>query len=213
MSKSRAYTIKEEILSTLSHGIGMGLGIAALVILSVIALHQYNILKIVSSVLFGTTIIIMYFASTLYHAIPFQASKRFFKTLDHASIYLLIAGSYTPFSLVTLHGAWGWSLFGITWGLACIGLVFKIFFVYRFDLVSTIIYILIGWLAIIAIDPIFHQLPLGGIIWLILGGCCYTLGTIFYIWEKPLYTHCIWHLFVLAGTICHFFAVLNYVIL
>lgn len=213
LSASRDYTLQEEIANSLSHGVGVGLGIAALVILTVAATHQHNIWKIISGVLFGSTIVLMYLASTLYHSIPYQRTKRFFKTLDHSAIYLLIAGSYTPFSLVTLHGGWGWSFFGITWGLALLGLIFKIFFVYRFDILSTLIYVAIGWLAVIGIDPILHHLPLGGIFWLILGGCSYTLGTIFYFWEKPLYTHTIWHLFVLAGTICHFFAVLNYVIL
>lgn len=213
MSTSRSYTVQEEIANSLSHAIGIGLGVVTLVILTIVATAQHDPWKIISGTLFGSTIILMYLASTLYHSIPFEKTKRFFKTLDHSSIYLLIAGSYTPFNLVTLHGRWGWTLFGLTWGLALLGLIFKIFYVYRFEIISTLIYIAIGWLAIIAINPILHHLPFGGIVWLVLGGICYTLGTIFYVWEKPLYTHAIWHLFVLAGTTCHFFAVLNYVIL
>ena len=212
MSTKPEYTIKEEIANSLTHGIGVGLGIAALIILTVLSVHQENPWKIVSSVLFGSTIIIMYLCSTLYHSIQQPRIKQFFKVLDHSSIYLLIAGSYTPFSLVTLNGGWGWTLLGVTWGLAIAGVIFKIFFVNRFMLLSTIIYIAIGWLAIIGIDPLYHHLHFGGLMWLIIGGVLYTVGTIFYV-QRRMYMHSIWHLFVLAGTISHFFAILYYVIL
>ncbi len=208
----RPYTLKEEILNALTHGVGVGFGIAALVILITASAKQYNEWKIVSSALFGSTIILLYLASTLHHSFSWSPLKRFFKTLDHSAIFLLIAGTYTPICLVTLRGDWGWTLFGMTWGLALAGIIFKIFFIYRFQVISLIIYILMGWLAIIVIDPIVHHLPLGGLIWLALGGLCYTLGTIFYSLDNKHYMHCIWHLFVLAGTICHFFTILYYVI-
>jgi hemolysin III len=213
MKVKREYTLKEEIASATSHGIGVGLGIAALAILTIFSVEQGDVWKIVSSAIFGSTIILMYLASTIYHSIHSPSLKRFFKTLDHASIYLLIAGSYTPFCLVTIRGGWGWTLFGIVWGLALVGVIFKVFFVYRFAIVSVLAYILMGWVVVIAIDPIYHKLPFGGLMWLLAGGLCYTIGTIFYAWKNMKYTHSIWHLFVLAGTICHFFAVLFYVIL
>ena len=147
-------------------------------------------------------------------ASPFFASfTSLFKILDHAAIYFLIAGSYTPFALVTLHGTFGWVLFGVVWGLTLLGVLFKVFFVYRFKIVSIISYLLMGWLAIFAIMPLYHHLARGGLFWLVLGGLCYTFGAIFYLWKSAKYTHTIWHLFVVAGSVCHFFAILWYVIL
>ena len=213
MLSKRTYTLKEEIASATSHGIGVGLGIAALVVLVVLSAKQHDTWKVVSSAIFGATIIAMYLASTLYHSLPQPELKRFFKTLDHASIYLLIAGSYTPFTLVTIRGPWGFSVFSVIWALAAMGVAFKIFFVYRFQVVSIIAYVLMGWIVLIAINPIYHALPKGGLLWLLAGGLCYTVGVIFYAWKSAKYTHSIWHLFVLAGTICHFCSVLFYVIL
>ena len=210
---SRPYTLREEIFNASIHGIGIGFGITALVILLVFSMQQNDIWKIVSSILFGSGLIIMYSASTLYHSFPQPQLKKWFKILDHAAIYFLIAGSYTPFALVTLHGTFGWVLFGVVWGLALIGVLFKVFFVYRFKIVSIISYLLMGWLAVFAIMPLYHHLARGGLFWLVLGGLCYTFGAIFYLWKSAKYTHTIWHLFVVAGSVCHFFSILWYVIL
>jgi len=213
MAIQRDYTVGEEIANALTHGIGVGMGFSALTMLTIFSSEQHDPWKVVSSVLFGATIILMYLASTLYHSFPPSRTKRFFKLMDHASIYLLIAGSYTPFCLVTLRGGWGWSMFGLTWGLAILGVLFKMFFIDRFEILSTVIYVLIGWAAIIAIDPLFIRLPMGGFLWLLMGGLLYTIGVIFYVMDRRPYAHSIWHVFVLAGTLSHFFAVLFYVIL
>ncbi|MBU0456328.1 MAG: hemolysin III family protein [Pseudomonadota bacterium] len=208
-----AYTAREEVLNSATHGIGFGLGIAALVILVLASIRQHDAWKIVSTSLFGASIITAYFTSTLYHSIPIVSIKRFLKTLDHTSIFLLIAGTYTPFCLVTLRGDWGWTLFGIVWGLAFAGVLFKLFFLYRFHFISMLIYLCMGWVVVIAIVPLMHTLPTHGLLWLALGGLCYTGGILFYAWKSMKYTHAIWHLFVIAGTVCHFFAILWYVIM
>ena len=210
---NRQYTLREEIFNASIHGIGVGFGITALVILLVFSVQQNDIWKIVSSALFGSSLIIMYSASTLYHSFFKSRWKSLFKILDHAAIYFLIAGSYTPFALVTLRGDFGWILFGVVWGLALFGVLFKIFFVYRFKIVSIASYLLMGWLAVLAIVPLYHHLARGGLFWLILGGLCYTFGAVFYLWKSAKYTHTIWHVFVVAGSVCHFFSVLWYVIL
>jgi hemolysin III len=132
--------------------------------------------------------------------------------MDHSAIYLLIAGTYTPFTLVLLRGSWGWSLFGVIWGLALSGILFKIFFINRFNVLSTLIYLLMGWLIIIAFQPLMHHIPVKGLYWLLAGGIAYSAGTVFYLWEKLPFHHAIWHLFVLAGSVCHYFAVLFYVL-
>ena len=205
-------SLTEEIANAATHGIGFILSISALVLLIVFAVVQNNAYMVVGGAIFGSTLIAMYGASTLYHSFQQLDSKRIFKILDHSAIYLLIAGTYTPFVLVTLHGVWGWSLFGIIWGLAILGVYFKIFFVYKFENLSTIIYILMGWLVVIAAKPICQNLPLPGIMWLLGGGLLYTFGVVFYLWEGLFLHHSIWHLFVIAGSVCHFFAVLFYVI-
>jgi len=210
---SNGYTISEEIANSITHAIGIALGIVAVVLFSVFATKQHNAWKAVSGILFGGSIIVLYLSSTLYHSIQIERLRRFFKTLDHSSIYLLIAGTYTPFCLVTIHGGWGWSIFGVIWGLAITGLIFKLFFVYRFNTLSTFLYVAMGWIAVIAIKPIVNNLSLPGIEWLFAGGLFYTFGIIFYLADNRRFNHAIWHLFVLAGTLCHFFAVLYYVIL
>jgi len=148
----------------------------------------------------------------LYHSFTGERAKHVFKILDHSSIYLLIAGSYTPFTLVTLHGGWGWSLFGIVWSMAILGITAKVIFIRKFKSLSLILYLSMGWIIVIALKPLIHALPSGGLYWLIAGGLAYTIGTVFYIMKKVKYSHGIWHLFVLAGTVCHFFAVYYYVI-
>ncbi|MBN2279119.1 MAG: hemolysin III family protein [Candidatus Marinimicrobia bacterium] len=206
------YDKKEEILNSLTHGIGAGLAIAALVILVVFSAPQGDIWRIVSFAIFGSTMITLYLSSTFYHAFIKPKVKTVFKFFDHASIYLLIAGTYTPFLLVNMRGPWGWSLFGVIWGLAFSGIIFKAFFIHRFNKAATVIYILMGWMIVIAMRKMFQAIELGGIIWLVAGGLSYTVGTIFYLKKNIRFFHTIWHLFVLGGSICHFFAILLYVL-
>ena len=195
----------EEIINSVTHGIGALLGISALVILTVLSAEQHSAIKVVGSVVFGSSLIIMYSASACYHAIQLDNWKHLFKIIDHSSIYLLIAGTYTPVVLVLLSPGWGWSLFGVIWGFALIGLVFKLFFTGKYDLISTLAYVLMGWLAIIAIKPLYEVLSHNGFMWLLAGGLSYTFGVIFYLWNRLRFGHAVWHLFVLGGSICHFF--------
>ena len=206
-------TLVEEVLNSTTHGIGALLGVAALVILTVMAAKQGSAVKVVGSVIFGVSLIIMYLASTLYHAARKPSWKRFYKIVDHSSIYLTIAGSYTPVVLVVLDGGWGWSLFGVIWGLALLGLVFKLFAIGKYEFISTVAYIGMGWLAVIVIKPLYDHLAIIGFIWLVAGGVSYTIGVIFYVLDSKLrFAHTVWHLFVLGGSICHFFLILLYVI-
>jgi len=202
----------EEIMNAITHGIGTLLAVAGLVLLTVFAYQYGEIWHIVSFTIYGTTLVLLYLASTLYHSFTNERVKYIFKILDHSAIYLLIAGTYTPFTLVPLHGTLGWSVFGLVWGLAVLGIVLKIFFVGRFKVISTLCYIAMGWLIIIAIKPLIAAVPTFGIMWLIIGGLFYTLGSVFYLWHKLPYNHAIWHLFVLAGSISHFIAVFFYVL-
>jgi len=204
-------TIGEEIANSVTHGVAAALSIAALVILVVFAALRGNAWHVVSCTVFGISLILLYLASTLYHALPRGKAKQVFRILDHASIYLLIAGTYTPFTLVTLRGAWGWSIFGVVWALAAAGVVFQSLFIGRLPALSTTVYVLMGWVVVIAFRPLLHALPWGGVLWLLAGGLCYTLGVYFFV-SKWKYTHMVWHLFVIAGSVCHFFTVLFYVI-
>lgn len=207
-----AVRFQEELANSITHGIGVVLSIAGLVLLVIYSSLNGNVWHIVSSSIFGASMIFLYTASTFYHSFTTEKLKYFFKILDHSFIYILIAGTYTPFTLVTLHGWLGWTLFGIIWGLAISGVVFKFYFVNRFSIVSTVIYLLMGWLIILAINPLMDALPFEGLIWLIVGGLSYSFGVIFYVWHNLKFSHGIWHLFVLGGTICHFFSVFFYVI-
>lgn len=203
---------REELANSITHAIGMALSLAALVILVVYASIQGDGWKIVSFSIYGVSMLLLYTASTLYHSFSSERAKHYLKIFDHAAIYLLIAGTYTPFLLVMLRGAWGWSLFAIVWGLAILGIIFKLFFVHRFQIFSTIIYLLMGWLIVVAFRPLIANIPERGLYWMLAGGLFYSFGVIFYLWERVPYHHAIWHLFVLAGSICHFFAVLFYVL-
>jgi hemolysin III len=167
----------------------------------------------VSCAVYGSTLICLYTASTLYHGIRSRRLKRVFKICDHSAIYLLIAGTYTPFLLVNLRGSWGWSLFAVIWGLAMAGILFKVWFVEYFSVFSTAVYLLMGWLALVAVKPMLLSVPHSGLLWLLAGGVLYTVGVVFYAWKKVPYNHAIWHGFVLAGSTCHYFAVLCSVIL
>jgi hemolysin III len=206
------YSPREEVANAISHGIGALLSIAALVILIVYSVKYGDVWHIVSFSIFGSTLVLLYVFSTLLHSFQHGLVKNVFEILDHSAIYLLIAGTYTPFLLVTIRGALGWSLFGIVWGFTIAGIVLKIFIVKRFIMLSTLCYILMGWLIIIAIKPLYLNLPFNGIVWLVVGGLFYTFGSIFYVWRKIPYHHAIWHLFVLAGSTAHFIAVLFYVL-
>ncbi len=206
------YNIKEEIASSVTHGIGAALSVAALVILVVFASKQGDPWRIVSSIIFGSSMIMLYLSSTFYHAFQNPKLKSLFKVFDHASIYLLIAGTYTPFLLVSIRGAWGWSLFGVIWGLALFGIIFKAFFIHKFRILSTLMYVFMGWIVVIAMKQMLLKIPPGGMILLVLGGLSYTFGVIFYINKKIKFNHAIWHLFVLGGTTLHFFAILLFVL-
>ncbi|WP_018249657.1 PAQR family membrane homeostasis protein TrhA [Orenia marismortui] len=208
MDNIENFTKGEEITNAILHGIGLGLAIAALVILVVFASISGDIWDIVSFSIYGVTLVILYLSSTLYHSFPQGKAKDIFEIFDHSAIYLLIAGTYTPLTLISLRGALGWSIFGIVWGIAVIGIIFKVFWVKRFVIFSTILYILMGWIIIFAIKPLLSNMPKSSLIFLVVGGGFYTVGTIFYVWRKLKYHHAIWHLFVLAGSICHFFTVL-----
>lgn len=204
----------EELLNSVTHGLGLVLSIAALVLLVVFSSLYGSAWHIVGCSIYGATLVLLYGASTVYHSCKKPRKKQFLKIVDHGSIYLLIAGTYTPFMFVTLKGGWGWTIFGIIWGLALAGIIFKIFFVHRFKIVSTLIYLFMGWLIVIAISPLKENLPSTGIWWLFWGGMAYTVGTIFFAASKKVkFSHSIWHLFVLTGSICHFFSVLFYVVL
>lgn len=208
MTENRKITQAEEITNVILHGVGLGLAIAALVVLVVLATVFGTTRQIVSFSIYGATLVLLYLSSTLYHSFPQGKVKKIFKIFDHAAIYLLIAGTYTPITLITLGGALGWSIFGIVWAIALIGITFKIFFINEFKILSTGLYIIMGWLIIFAIKPLFLALNSTSKTFLVLGGVLYTIGTIFYVWRSLKYHHAIWHLFVLAGSVCHFFTML-----
>ncbi len=206
-------TKHEEIANVVIHGIGVALSIAALSILVVFASMKGDPWKIVSFSIYGATLVILYTASTLYHSIKSISKKKFFQLLDHVSIYLLIAGTYTPFVLVVLRGGWGWSIFGIIWGLAIAGIIVKLTIGTGGDRLSTVIYLAMGWLIVIAFHRLLDVLPFMGIVWLAIGGLCYSFGTIFFLLDNKLpFNHTIWHVFVLGGSITHFFGIALYVL-
>jgi hemolysin III len=208
MEREKHILIKEEIANAITHGIGALLAIAALVLLIVQASLHGTVWHIVSFSVFGFTLVALYFASTLYHSIPFDAAKRIFHKLDHIAIYWLIAGTYTPFCLTALRGWIGWTMFGVVWALAIGGTVVKSISVGRYVRLSTYFYVGMGWVVLLAIKPLYESVSTACFTWLILGGVAYTGGTYFFLKERWLYNHSIWHMFVLAGSICHFFAVL-----
>ena len=207
---SRAFP--EEVANSVTHGVGLALSVIGLAVLIVFACLYGSALHIISCSIYGATLVLLYTASTLYHSFRSPRLKHIFKIIDHCSIYLLIAGTYTPFTLVMLRGGWGWSLFAVVWMLSFVGIIFKLFFVNRFMILSTIVYVLMGWLAIVAIKPMLVMIPSGCILWLLAGGLFYTVGVLFFAWHKIPYNHAIWHLFVVAGSVCHFFAVMLYVL-
>jgi hemolysin III len=205
----RVYSTREEIANAITHGIGAALAIAALVILIVFAAIRGNVWHVVSFTVYGSTLILLYFASTLYHSLTNLRAKRIFHKFDHISIYLLIAGTYTPFCLTALRGWMGWTVLGIVWSCAILGAVLKSISVGKRVMMSTILYVLMGWVIIIAIKPLYNAMPCNGFLLLVAGGVSYTLGTIFFIRDQVKYNHSVWHIFVLGGSILHFFSVLT----
>nr|WP_240739574.1 hemolysin III family protein [Marinitoga lauensis] len=206
------YTLGEEIANSITHGVGALLSLIGLIVLIVFSALKGNSLQTLSVTIYGISLFLLYLASTLYHSIQNKKAKQILEIIDHSSIYLLIAGTYTPFTLVTLNGKTGWTIFITVWILAFIGIALKPFFVKKFMILSTLLYIAMGWMIIFAIKPLIASLPLGGIIWLVTGGLLYTIGAVFYIWRKLPYGHMIWHLFVLGGSVSHFIAVFFYVL-
>ena len=204
------FTVGEEIAHSVTHGVGALLSVAALVMLIVRAVGTGDPWRVVSFTIFGVTMVLLYTASTFYHALTPPRVKHVFQVLDHSFIYVLIAGSYTPFLLVCLRGGWGWALFGVVWGVTIAGVFFKVWFAGRFRLLSTLIYIALGWLCVIAVKPMMANVPGPGLAWLLAGGVAYTGGAVFYLWRGMRYHHAVWHVFVLAGTGCHWVAVYRY---
>ena len=212
MDREDKETMGEEIANSITHGIGACLSIAALSILVTLAGIRGDAWRVLSFSIYGATLVLLYLASTFYHVFTHPGTKRIFQVLDHSAIYLLIAGTYTPFCLVTLRGGWGWSIFGVVWGIAILGITFKAFYTGRFGILSTVLYIVMGWIVVVAVKPIIDRLPIGGLVWLLLGGISYTGGIVFYAWEKLPFSHTIWHIFVLGGSVLHFFGILYYVL-
>ncbi|MDF2570733.1 MAG: channel protein hemolysin family [Sporomusa sp.] len=202
----------EEILNAITHGVGAFFALIGLGILTAAAYINGGVWHLLSFIIYGISLVLLYMSSTLYHSFTNERLKYILKIVDHAAIYVLIAGNYTPFTLIPLHGAMGWTIFSIIWGLAIIGIVFKIFFVKRFKIFSTLTYLLMGWLSVVMIKPLLVTLPIEGIYWLIAGGVFYTVGAIFYLAHRIPYNHAIWHLFVLAGSIAHYIVVLKYIL-
>jgi hemolysin III len=193
-----------------SHGVGLVAALAALPVLIWSALQRGNPVEVAGASVFGASVVLLYLTSTLFHAFPRSRAKRVFQVLDHAAIYLLIAGPYTPFTLGVLNGTWGWILFGLVWGMAAIGILLKAVGGIRHNTVSTVVYLGMGWLVLLAADQVWALVPGWGIFWLAAGGLSYTAGALFFLAERVRYFHFVWHLFVLAGTACHFVAVLHY---
>lgn len=210
--KNTFYETKEEKLNVITHGIGFLLSIAALVLLVVYASKDGTVWHITSFAIFGASLIVLYAASTLYHYTQNPSLRAKLNILDHSAIYVLIAGTYTPFTLVILKGWVGWTIFGLSWGLAIAGIVFKVFYFGKYDKISTIAYVFMGWVIIFAIKPLIDSFPFEGLMWLLAGGVSYTLGALFYSVKKIRYNHAIFHVFVLIGSFCHFMAVFFYVL-
>ena len=204
-------SLGEEIANSITHGIGAALSVAALVLLVVFAALRGDAWRVVSFSIYGSSLIILYLTSTLYHSFTNKKVKRLFRVLDYSMIFILIAGSYTPITLTILRGPWGWTLFGLIWGLALFGIIMKIAFFDRFDALSVVLYILMGWLVVIALRPLLSAAPPGLMMWMGIGGLSYSLGVIFYAWNRLPYNHAIWHLFVLGGSISHFFGMLLHI--
>ncbi|MGH1362953.1 MAG: PAQR family membrane homeostasis protein TrhA [Calditrichia bacterium] len=208
----RIYHFREELANSITHGIATALSIAALTALVMLASMYGDVWRVVSFSIYGATLTILYLASTLYHSLLNWEKRDVLKLLDHCGIYLLIAGTYTPFLLVNMRESWGWPLLIIIWSLALAGIVFKVFFIGRFRRMSTALYIAMGWLSLLVMSEMMQTIHPNGIAWLVIGGLTYTCGVLFYSWRSLRYHHAIWHLFVMAGSFFHFIAILRYVL-
>ncbi|MBF0200802.1 MAG: hemolysin III family protein [Desulfamplus sp.] len=211
ISNEREQTRGEEIANSVSHGVGFLAAAAASPVLIFSAIQHDSAAGVVGASVFAFTAALLYITSSFYHFLAGNKAKRVFQVLDHCAIFLLIAGTYTPFTLGVLRGAWGWTLFGIVWGIAVAGVVLKsVGGAVRYQKISTVLYLIMGWLIIIAAKPLYINMPGWGVFWLLAGGLAYTAGVVFYAADRIRYAHFIWHLFVIAGTTCHFIAVLKY---
>lgn len=206
------YSIGEEIAHTLTHAAGLVLSIGGLVGLVMVASLRGDAWHIVGCTIFGVTLMLLYLASTLYHGIPHRRVKQVLRRLDHAAIFLLIAGTYTPFTLVNLRGAWGWTLLALVWSLAVLGIVLQLTLPSKAPRLSVPLYLAMGWMVVVAFEPLAQSMQPAGLMLLFMGGIAYTLGVVFYAWERLPFNHAVWHLFVLAGSACHFSCIFGYVI-
>ena len=209
-ARARVQTTGEEIANAVSHGMGFLAAVAATPWLIMSAMRNGSASYVVGVSIFALTMMLMYMTSTLYHSLPGSRAKKILRILDHNAIFLLIAGTYTPIALGVLSGGWGWTLFGLVWGLATAGIILKSFSGHKYHYISMIIYVAMGWLVVIAAKPLFEAMPFAGIMWLLAGGLCYTGGIVFYRMKSVPYMHFVWHLFVVAGTVCHFVAISKY---
>jgi len=211
MRPERVQSLGEEIANSVTHGVG-ALGFAAGIPFLVVAALPGGVPSVVGNAVFGASLVLLYVSSTIYHSLARNRAKRVFRILDHSAIYVLIAGTYTPFTLGVLRGVWGWTLFGVVWALAAAGIALTASLGVRFPKASTAVYIGMGWLIVVAAKPLVAHVPPVGLAWLAAGGLAYTGGVVFYGWGRLRYQHTVWHLFVLAGSICHFIAVLRYAV-
>lgn len=212
MKLIKNHHVYEEIVNCLTHGAGLLLSVIALASLLVVTLRYGDARHVVSCAVFGVSLVTLYAASTLYHGFRSPRLKEFFHVVDHAAIYVLIAGTYTPFMLISLNGPLGWTLLGVVWAMALGGVCFKLLaHPERFRFLSLAFYLIMGWMVVIAIKPMLAHVPFGGLAWLFGGGAAYTVGVVFYVWKRLPYNHAIWHLFVLTGSACHFLSIFLYV--
>jgi len=212
MDETKHYSPREEMTNIMSHAIGLVLSIVALLLMLIRASGSGNTLHIVSAAIFGASLIALYAASTLYHSAKDPKIRSRLRINDHATIYILIAGTYTPFTLITLNGWVGWTIFGVSWGMAIAGVVLKLFFTGKYNVLSTLMYVFMGWIIIFAVKPLINSLSSEGLFWLVAGGVAYTTGAVIYSIKKIKFNHAIFHLFVLLGSICHFISVYFYVL-
>lgn len=212
LTHERSLTVGEEIANSITHGVGAVLSVAGLVVMIVIASVHRSAWQTAAFAVYGISLVLLYISSTIYHGLANNRAKQVFQVLDHCAIYILIAGTYTPFTLVTLRGPSGWMLFGFVWALCVCGIIFKSLWIGRLKTASTVVYLMMGWCAIFAIRPLLAALPVSGFLWLMAGGLCYSLGVIFFASSRK-YAHSVWHIFVLAGSVCHYWAVYRYVLI
>jgi hemolysin III len=203
------YSLREEIANSVTHGVGAALSVAGLIVLVIFALRHGDRYSVIGFSIFGASLLILYLASTLYHAIQHRGAKRILRRCDHAAVYLLIAGTYTPFLLISLRGTIGLPLLAVVWGMALLGVVWKMFFTGRYEVIATIVYVLMGWMCLLAYKQMVNHVPPLGLTLLFAGGIVYTIGVLVYALEKMPYNHAVWHLFVLGGSACHYAAVVT----